>query len=90
MRLLRLALLSAIASGAVAQTVTAATPVNIIDPNATTRAAHVEPDNGLAVQEVPPATYYHRATFEIANACTLIATPPRGKALIVRQVRLSA
>ena len=69
----------------------AATPVNIIDPNATTRAAHVEPGNRLAVQEVPPSSYFHatRAGLTPANGCVVIANAPPGKALVLRQARVN-
>jgi hypothetical protein len=68
-----------------------ATQVNITDPNSTTRAAHVEPGGRLAVQEAEPNTFFHQTTFHIAGAsgCTVIATAPAGRALIVRQVRVN-
>ena len=66
-----------------------ATQVNVTDPTSS-RKAHVEIGGRLAVQEVPPTSYYHRATLGISNgACTQIAAPPTGHALIVRQVRLN-
>jgi hypothetical protein len=89
MRLCGFAAIAALASatGAVA----AATPVNIADPNATTRAAHVEPGNRLAVQEVAPTSYFHatRAGLTPANGCVVIANAPPGKALILRQARVN-
>lgn len=68
----------------------AATQVNIADPNAASRAAHVEPGNRLAVQEVPPTSFFHSTFYNvIAGGCQQITTPPYGKALIVRQVRVN-
>jgi hypothetical protein len=66
----------------------AGNPVNIADPNAATRMAKVEPGNRLAVQDVPPTSYYHSAGLTIGD-CTQIAAAPPGKALIVRQVKLN-
>jgi hypothetical protein len=68
--------------------ISAATQVNITDPRATTRAALVEPGSRLAVQDVPPSSYFHKAYLGAGPACTPIATPPAGKALIVREVRV--
>jgi hypothetical protein len=80
---------AAIVAGASASSaLAAATQVNIADPNATTRMAHVEPGNRLAVQEVPPASFYHQATPGINTICQQIAAPPSGKALVIRQVRV--
>lgn len=67
----------------------AASDVNIADPNATSRVAKVEVGNRLAVQEVSPATFYHSDAFPAGENCFKVATPPAGKALIIRQVRLN-
>ena len=69
----------------------AATQVNITDPTATTRAARVEVGARLAVQEVPPANFFHASAFTITkdSPCTIIATAPSGKALVVREVRVN-
>ena len=67
----------------------AATQVNIADPKSTNRAARVEIGGRLAVQEVPPATFFHSgAILSSAGACVLLATAPAGKAIGVRQVRV--
>src|SRR5437763_2000753 len=79
----------AIAVCASANGTMAATQVNIGDPNKATRAANVEIGNRLAVQEVAPAAFYHSAHFGIGAGCVRIAAPPSGKALIVRQVRIT-
>jgi hypothetical protein len=90
MHLYRICALAAAAAVLSASAAMAATPVNIVDPNAASRAAHVEPGNRLAVQEVAPATFFHSgAILSSADACVPLATPPAGKALIVRQVRVN-
>jgi hypothetical protein len=67
----------------------AATQVNITDPRATTRSALVEPGQRLAVQEVPPTSYFHSGLATGPNAgCGELAAVPNGKALVVRQVRV--
>jgi hypothetical protein len=70
----------------------AATAVNIADPSATTRVAKVDVGNRLAVQEVPPSTYFHAANYDVdtGSGCVVLATPPAGKALIIRDVRVDA
>src|SRR5436309_1510854 len=89
MRVLQIALLSAIGSGAVTQAMAQATQVNIADPNTSTRAAKVEPGNRLAVQEVPPASFSHQGAIGIlGQSCEQIGVTPSGKALIIHQVRV--
>jgi hypothetical protein len=80
------ALIFVSATAAMAQ----ATQVNIADPTASSRKAKVETGGRLAVQEVPPASYFHAGGQVPAGvACTVFTAPPAGKALIVRQVRVS-
>ena len=69
----------------------AATEVNIVDPTKASRAAQVEIGNRLAVQEVPPASFYHASYIAVSQggSCSRIAGAPTGKALIVRQVRIN-
>lgn len=68
----------------------AVTQVNVADPNATSRVAKVEVGNRLAVQEVSPSTFFHASkTALTSGSCVTIATPPAGKALIIRQVRIN-
>ena len=74
------------ASAAIAQT----TQVNVTDPTSS-RKAHVEVGGRLAVQEVPPTSYFHAQVFGAisASGCVVLATAPSGKALIVSDVRVS-
>jgi hypothetical protein len=68
----------------------ASTQVNIVDPSKANRAAQVELGNRLAVQEVPPTSFYHgKAILGEDGTCVRIGGPPGGKALIVRQVRVN-
>jgi hypothetical protein len=69
-----------------------AAQVNITDPNKANRAVQVEPGSRLAVQEVPPASYFHSSHLGISlnGGCVQIAVPPSGKALIIKQVRVNA
>lgn len=61
------------------------------DPTLTTRVARVEAGNRLAVQEVPPSTFFHAfKAVNPASPCAVLALPPSGKALVVQQVRVSA
>lgn len=91
MHLPKLCTLTAIATLAMAA-VAMASPakVNVVDPIAPTRAARVDIGNRLAVQDVPPSTYFH-AGIGVGSGtfCAHLAGPPSGKALIVRQVRVS-
>lgn len=90
MRLISFCTLAAGATLIATAAMAAAGDVNITDPNATTRAAKVDVGNRLAVQQVPPATYFHAANTDVttANGCVVLATPPAGKALIIREVRV--
>jgi hypothetical protein len=68
----------------------AATKVNIVDPTITARVAHVDAGDRLAVQEVPPATFFHGNPGAIGSGvCVAVAVPPSGKALVVRQIRVN-
>jgi hypothetical protein len=83
-----------VASAAIAiagSALAAATAVNIADPTKPARIAHVDAGGKLAVEQAAPADFYHAATFATDNTtgCVVIATPPVGKALIVRQVRVN-
>ena len=91
MRLSKLCMLTVSLGLGASPVLAAATQVNIADPTATTHVAKVELGNRLAVQEVPPASYFHaaRAGLTPANGCVVIATAPAGKALIVRQARVN-
>jgi hypothetical protein len=71
-----------------AAAMTAATQVNIVDPTIPARVAHVDAGNRLAVQEVPPSTFFHALAVMPAPGCRTLAIVPAGKALIVRQVRI--
>ena len=67
----------------------AATQVNITDPNTQNRAAHVDKGGRLAVQEVPPASFFHQGGFlNGANSCVTFGTAPANKAVVVRQIRI--
>jgi hypothetical protein len=79
------------AIGIVGSALAAATAVNIADPTKPARIAHVDAGGKLAVEDAAPADFYHLATFGTDNTsgCVVIATPPAGKALIVRQVRVN-
>ena len=81
-----LAAMAALASASAAMA--AATQVNVIDPTSN-RPAHVEIGGRLAVQDVPPASYYHKASLGVGSGatCVQIAAPASGKALIVRQIK---
>src|SRR5690348_5428782 len=65
----------------------AATQVNIADPIAPSRIVRVDPGSRLAVQEVPPSTYFHAfKPVNPASPCAVLAAPPSGKALVVQQL----
>ena len=69
----------------------AADPVNIQDPIITARVARVDAGNRLAVQEVPPSSFFHTPDVTVSGTtCIVIAAAPTGKALIVRQIRVVA
>jgi hypothetical protein len=90
MRLISLCTLAAGAMLITSAAMAAATAVNIADPNAASRIAKVDVGNRLAVQEVPPSTYFHAANYDLTNSdgCFAIAMPPSGKSLVIRQVRV--
>lgn len=90
MRFASFALLSTVGIFA-ASSALAAAQVNIVDPTITARVAHVDAGDRLAVQEVPPVSFFHADHFGVTGGagCYIIATAPRGKALIVRQVRVN-
>jgi hypothetical protein len=68
----------------------APTQVNIADPKATTRAARVDMDGRLAVEDVPPGSYFHAGvSLTSASGCFAFAASPPGKALVVREVRVN-
>lgn len=84
-----------VALGGTAWAVTSST-VNIADPTTPSQIAHVDSSGKLQVggtvnaQVTAPANYFHASTFGISSssACLVVATPPAGKALVVREVRL--
>jgi hypothetical protein len=79
-----------------------ATVVNIADPAKPANVAHVDASGRLQVggaaavtntvntELAPPSAYVHSTTFAITSGrgCLLLAQPPAGKALIVREVRV--
>lgn len=81
---------------------TGATVVNIADPTTPTRIAHVSASgqlqttgtvtNAVTTQLTAPANYLHSTTFALTSSrgCVTVATPPTGKAMIVREVRVDA
>jgi hypothetical protein len=77
---------------ATAAIATTATQVNVADPTVASRVSKVDVGDRLAVQEVPPASFYHSAHGGLGSGlgCVVVATPPSGKALIIRQVRVDA
>ena len=78
------------------------TVVNIADPTTPTRVAHVNASgqlqvngpttvtNTVATQLAPPSAYLHTTTFGLtgSSGCVTFATPPSGKAMILREVRV--
>ena len=82
-----LALLVAMSTTAVAAT---GTIVNIADPTVASRVARVDPSGRLQVgglvstQPAPPTTLWRAVG--IADNCTVIAAPPAGKTVIVREL----
>jgi hypothetical protein len=81
---------AAIAALSATAAMAAATDINIVDPQATHRAAHVEVGGRLAVEEVPPTSFFHAVLFGTTSTsgCVVVAQPPAGQALVVRQVRI--
>jgi hypothetical protein len=77
-----------------------ATVVNIADPTTPANVAHVDKTGRLQVaaqvantvntQLAPPSAYLHTTTFAVTSSrgCLVIATPPAGKAMIVRDARI--
>ena len=81
-----------------------ATVVNIADPTTPAYVAHVNSKGQLQVgggpvtvtntvptELAPPSAYVHGTAFDLAggDGCTELATPPSGKAMIVREVKIS-
>jgi hypothetical protein len=74
------------------------TLVNIADPTTPANLAHVDASgklqasvgNTVNTQLTAPNTYLHTTTFAIVSSrgCLVLATPPSGKAMIVREVRV--
>ena len=77
------------------------TVVNIADPTTASHVAKVDANGKLQVgggpvsltgtattQLAAPSTYLHSRFFPIAGSCNVVATPPAGKAMIVRDVRI--
>jgi hypothetical protein len=80
-----------------------ATVVNIADPTTRAHVARVNASgqlqtsgstsvtNTVNTELAAPSTYVHAPAFNLMNsrACTLIAAPPTGKAMIAREVRIN-
>ena len=81
-------MLAAAVTFASATAALAATQVNVTDP-ASSRQAHVEIGGRLAVQQVPPTSFFHSANTINGPGCLVIADAPSNKALIVQQVHLT-
>jgi hypothetical protein len=76
------------------------TVVNIADPTNAANLAHVNPagalqttgsvTNTVTVQIAPPSAYIHTTTFAVTSTrgCLVLATPPAGKAMVVREARV--
>ena len=68
----------------------AATQVNIADPKAANRQARVEIGSRLAVQAIPPASFFHQGgAVSSAGPCITLATAPGTQALVVTQLRIN-
>jgi hypothetical protein len=78
------------------------TVVNIADPTTAANVAKVDANGRLQVgggpvsltgtvttQIAAPSTYLHSSSFPTGGTCTVVATPPTGKAMIVRDVRIN-
>jgi hypothetical protein len=70
-------------------------PVNIVDPTTAADIAHVnslgelEITGLVTIQQSPAADFFHQSTFAVSGGtCETIATPPSGKALIIKEVRI--
>ena len=96
-----LALLLGAGGVAYGTTVATGQLVNIVDPNTAAQAAKVAPggflqvgdgagpltvDGGVTAREAPLNTLYRTFAALGPNACGAVATPPAGKALIVKTV----
>jgi hypothetical protein len=77
------------------------TVVNIADPTTASHVAHVDANGKLQIgggpvslsgtattQIAPPSAYVHRFGFDNSSTCAVIAQPPTGKAMIIRDVRI--
>jgi hypothetical protein len=77
------------------------TVVNIADPTTASHVAKVDANGKLQIgggpvslsgtattQLAAPTAYVHRFGFDNSSSCTVIAQPPTGKAMIVRDVRI--
>jgi hypothetical protein len=77
------------------------TVVNIADPTTASHVAKVDANGKLQIgggpvslsgtattQIAAPSAYVHRFGFDNSSTCTVIAQPPTGKAMIVRDVRI--
>jgi hypothetical protein len=81
--------------GAPALAASTGSPVNIVDPTTTANKAHVTSSGDLEItgtvttQQSKAADFFHQSTLDISTSkCTTIATPPSGKALIIKEVRV--
>jgi hypothetical protein len=94
-----LALFIALGGTALAAT---GTVVNIADPTTASHIAKVDANGKLQIgggpvsltgtattQIAAPSTYLHSRSFPSAGNCTVVATPPAGKAMIVRDMRIN-
>src|ERR1700733_5221329 len=97
-----LALFVALGGTALAAT---STIVNIADPTTPSHVAHVDATGKLEVsdgsgpmtvdgytQTAAPSTFFHSnaLSLELNSGCVVLATPPAGKALVIREVKIDA
>jgi hypothetical protein len=83
--------LAALTICASASAAMAAGQVNIQDPAMAMREARVDAGGRLAVQDVPPSSFFHSPDVAVGGPyCTKVAAAPVGKILIVRQIRIVA
>lgn len=78
-----------------------ATVVNIADPTTPAHKAHVNSSgqlqtsgstsvtNTVNTELAPSSAFLHGENGAQSSACSVVLTPPRGKAMIVRQVRIN-
>ena len=66
----------------------AANPVNIQDPKTPDAMANVDAGDRLAVEKVPPSSFFHSLSGLGGTTCVLVAAAPSGKALVARQIRV--